>query len=114
MKRIQELMTRDGNVIMVGDGVNDAPALMQATVGVAMGSGTDVARETASVVLLGNNLMDFVAALKIARRVHRTILVNFVGTLAVDGHGASCWPHSDFSTRCSQRLSTFRPSWCSF
>ena len=87
MKRIQELMTRDGNVIMVGDGVNDAPALMQATVGVAMGSGTDVARETASVVLLGNNLMDFVAALKIARRVHRTILVNFVGTLAVDGMG---------------------------
>jgi Cd2+/Zn2+-exporting ATPase/Cu+-exporting ATPase len=87
MQRIQELMKRDGNVIMVGDGINDAPALMQATAGVAMGSGTDVARETASVVLLGNNLMDFVAALKIARRVHRTILVNFVGTLAVDGLG---------------------------
>jgi Cd2+/Zn2+-exporting ATPase/Cu+-exporting ATPase len=87
MQRIQELMKSDGNVIMVGDGINDAPALMQATVGVAMGSGTDVARETASVVLLGNNLLDFVAALKIARRVHRTILVNFVGTLAVDGLG---------------------------
>jgi len=87
MQRVQELMKRDGNVIMVGDGINDAPALMQATVGVAMGSGTDVARETASVVLLGNDLMDFVAALKIARRVHRTILVNFVGTLAVDGLG---------------------------
>jgi Cd2+/Zn2+-exporting ATPase/Cu+-exporting ATPase len=87
MKRVQELMERDRGVIMVGDGINDAPALMQATVGVAMGSGTDVARETASVVLLGNNLMDFVSALKIARRVHRTILVNFVGTLAVDGLG---------------------------
>jgi heavy metal translocating P-type ATPase len=87
MQRIQELMKRDGNVIMVGDGVNDAPALMQATVGVAMGSGTDVARETADVVLLGNNLMDFVAALKISRRVHRTILVNFIGTLTVDGLG---------------------------
>jgi Cd2+/Zn2+-exporting ATPase/Cu+-exporting ATPase len=87
MQRIQELMKGDGKVIMVGDGVNDAPALMQATVGVAMGSGTDVARETASVVLLGNNLMDFVAALKIARRVHRTILVNFIGTLTVDGLG---------------------------
>jgi len=87
MQRIHDLMKRDGNVIMVGDGINDAPALMRATVGVAMGSGTDVARETASVVLLGNNLMDFVAALKIARRVHRTILVNFAGTLAVDGLG---------------------------
>ena len=87
MQRVQELMQRDRGVIMVGDGINDAPALMQATVGVAMGSGTDVARETASVVLLGNNLMDFVAALKIARRVHRTIMVNFVGTLAVDGIG---------------------------
>jgi Cd2+/Zn2+-exporting ATPase/Cu+-exporting ATPase len=60
---------------------------MQASVGVAMGSGTDVARETASVVLLGNNLNDFVTALKIARRVHRIIMVNFVGTLAVDGAG---------------------------
>ena len=87
MQRVQELMQRDRGVIMVGDGINDAPALMQATVGVAMGSGTDVARETASVVLLGNDLMDFVAALRIARRVHRTIMVNFVGTLAVDGLG---------------------------
>jgi len=87
MQRVQELMQRDRGVIMVGDGINDAPALMQATVGVAMGSGTDVARETASVVLLGNDLMDFVAALKIARRVHRTIMVNFAGTLAVDGLG---------------------------
>jgi Cd2+/Zn2+-exporting ATPase/Cu+-exporting ATPase len=87
MKRIQQLMQRDKTVIMVGDGINDAPALMQASVGVAMGSGTDVARETANVLLLGNNLMDFVAALKIASRTRRIILVNFVGTLVVDGTG---------------------------
>jgi cation transport ATPase len=60
---------------------------MQATVGVAMGSGTDVARESANVLLLGNNLLDFVTALKISRRVYRIIMVNFVGTLVVDGAG---------------------------
>jgi Cu+-exporting ATPase len=87
VNRIQKLLVRDKTVIMIGDGINDAPALMQASVGVAMGSGTDVARETASVVLLGSNLLDFVTALKIAQRVHRSVMVNFAGTLAVDGAG---------------------------
>jgi len=87
MDRIQKLMARDHTVIMIGDGINDAPALMQASVGVAMGSGTDVATETANVVLLGDNLLEFVTALKIARRVHGVIMVNFAGTLIVDGIG---------------------------
>jgi heavy metal translocating P-type ATPase len=87
MDRIQKLMERDHTVIMIGDGINDAPALMQASVGVAMGSGTDVATETANVVLLGDNLLEFVTALKIARRVHGVIMVNFGGTLIVDGIG---------------------------
>jgi Cd2+/Zn2+-exporting ATPase/Cu+-exporting ATPase len=60
---------------------------MAANVGVAMGSGTDMARESADVMLLGNNLQALVDTLGIARRCRAIIMANFAGTLVVDGLG---------------------------